>query len=202
MLLNLWASACRIAVMLHMRLDLYRIKSTLYRHVWETQYRDYPVRTYRSFKELAVFLRTLTWVADSWKQMWDAISYPGKVEYVGTVGDRKVGDCDEFAIYACTAVNQSVKSGKFDTLASARLLTITWLEKYTPGGHNVCLLELPQELPSRRYAYMDYGMPVYFSTVPAVVRGVLDRYTNAGVCIGWTISDSDTLHVLEHHMTV
>jgi hypothetical protein len=202
MLLNIWTFICRLGMWLHMRLDLYRIKSNLYRAIFERQYRDYPLTTYSTFGELAAFLRTLIWTADSWTQLWDAISYAGKVEAIGYRGDRRVGDCDEFAIYAAEAIRLSVQAGKFHVRAETKMLTVTWLEGAVPGGHNVCFLELPDEPAHRRYAYMDYGMPIYFASPVAVVRGVLQRYTANGVCIGWTLSDSATLRMLEHHWDV
>ena len=202
MFLRIWVWLCRVAMWLHMRLDLYRWKSAAYRALFERRFAAYPLRPYRSFRELAAFLRSLTWVSDGWRQLWDAISYPGKVEYVGSGGDRRVGDCDEFAIYAAVAVSRSVEEGVFTPEAKTWLLTVTWLKGFKPGGHNVCLLEIPTEPPHRRYAYMDYGMPVYFGAVPAVVRGVLARYTDRAVCIGWTLSNPETLHCVEHHWDV
>ena len=71
------------------------------------------------------------------------ISTPAKVEARGMHG-LPVGDCDDFSIYAATAIQQmsersnGVLSGK--VVKEVSLLTVPWLEKNgIVSGHNVCV---------------------------------------------------------------
>jgi hypothetical protein len=147
--------------------------------------------------DLVAFIHKLIWVADSWQQLWDAFSYPGKVQWIGTEGDRRVGDCDEFAIYSATAILKANAAGYLKEYRNPRILTACWMDsKGKLGGHNVCLLERDGGV-----AYMDYGDPIHFDTLQDLVASVIARYTREenGACIGWGVTDPVTLRPIEVH---
>jgi len=182
---------CRLGTVLYLRLRICQAKSWLYRRLFERKYQNIQVPAYQNMDDLVAFICRLIWTADSWAQLFDAFSYPGKIQYVGTEGDRRIGDCDEFALYCATAIANSNLEYK-----NPRILTVAYMQRDgTLGGHNVCLLER-----DGGYAYMDYGRPHHYATVRETVQGVLDRYGNEGtVCLGWGTTDPKTLAPLEVH---
>lgn len=194
---TIWHWICRISCWLFLRGHLYRFKSWLYRETFEYPYKHTELTIYTSLGDLATFLRKLIWTADSWEELFDAISYPGKVEVVGTTGDRKVGDCDEFAVYIANAVIRSIKAGYLPEVRTAKMMAVTWCEGWKPGGHNVAVLEMTDG----RVAYMDYGMPIYGSDVEDLVKRVMQRYTDGGTCIGWSLYDAVSLAPERHGFT-
>jgi hypothetical protein len=190
----------RLGTYLYLSLGIYGLWSRLYRAVAEWRYRNLEISTYDSYESLVAAVRKLIWKADSWEQLWDAVSLPQRVEYVlNWQADKRVGDCDEFAIYQVAALNKSLKTGKFIgdfDLEWAAMLTVTWVDKDGKyGGHNVCLLVKDLEYSSG-YAYMDYGMPSKTrNTIREVVIDVLNRYAPAGDLLIWGVSD-ENLHPL------
>lgn len=195
MLTSLWILLCRVGVWLYLATHLYRVKSWLYRKLFEHGVKWYPVQTHRDLDALAATLRKMNWTADGWRQLWDAISYPGAVQARMDSGNFDVGDCDEFAIYIAAVVKKSRIPG----VTNPRLLTVVWQEKDgTLGGHNVCLLEFQGAPDDQRHGYMDYGMPRRYASVEGCVQGVLQRYRGE-TCLGWAISDAETLAPLEVH---
>lgn len=193
MLKKIWLGVCRAVFGAFISAHGYRVKSWSYRYAFEKKYLSYPVREYHSLADLVKFVQTLEWVADSWEQLFDAISYPEKVEYVGYYGDKKVGDCDEFAVYLAAAINKSPAL----PVGRAQLLTVIWVDaKNKPGGHNVCLLRSKDD----HWGYMDYGPPRYYTSLREVVDAVVARYGKDGAeCCGWAVSDPATLAPLEVH---
>lgn len=187
-LFGLWCWLCTFATYWFMRLGGYKWKSAFYRRIFEAKYRDVPVATYLSLEQLATWIGLQKWRADSWEQLFDAVSYPGKVQAVGqdTEGAHYIGDCDEFAIYLTAALQKSLAQGVMPgtNIRAARFFTTTWVELdgWTPTGHNVCLLEYgpnPEGVPS--YAYMDYGMPsAPFTSINDVATAIRERYAAPG----------------------
>lgn len=193
---------------------LYRWWSRLYRLIWEHKYSTVALQSYRNFTDLVAIMRTCVWTADGWKQIWDAFSYPGKVQFIiNTDGPKpKIGDCDEFAIYLANVLEQSStlgghENGRFvlDTyegmmVERARVLTVSWVKqdgKY--GGHNVCLIDF-FDLKSKHhpltgpdyYAFMDYDYPnVMQVDLRGVIEQVMNKYAPGGTCIAWAIHDKD-----------
>jgi len=170
---------------------MYRIHSTIYRTIWEHNYKNTPITIYKNVDDIVAFIKTLIWTADSWKQLFDAISYPGTVECIGYYGNKKIGDCDEFAIYIATALEKSIENKYITHISNPKLLTVTWIEPDgRPAGHNVCLFSYPD---TKSYGYMDYGYPIDKPTIKEIVDIIIQRYTPGSVCIVWAISDPRTL---------
>ena len=194
---------------------VYRYWSRIYRFIWERQYRYVPVTTYKSLQELVLVIQTCKWSADGWKQLWDAFSYPGKVQYIINTQPpekRFIGDCDEHALYIATALERTVNGENFSispyaewrnsVIESAQVLTVNWINKDgVYGGHNVCLITFYDRLGVTAYSYMDYGQPsIAKDTVRKVVQQVMDRYARDGIVLAWAIHDKD-LHLKEVHLS-
>lgn len=181
---------------------IYRYWSRLYRLIWEYKYRNVELWSYKTFMDLVVTMRTCKWAKDGWHQLWDAFSYPGKVQHIiNTVpeADRFIGDCDEFAIYLANVITQNFKDyygagwgldqGRFPMgyngllAEDAKVLTVMYVrEDGSYGGHNVCLIYWRDG----KYSYMDYDLPnTPESDIVSVVRQVMDKYAPKGTCIGW-----------------
>ncbi len=180
----------------YMSIGYYGAWSRLYRFFWEFKYRNLELSTYASYEELLAVTRKLIWTADTWQQLFDAISRPEKVEYIAKWGiEKRVGDCDEFAIYNVATLNKSLREGKFIgdfELEGALLMSVMWMDKDgNYGGHNVALLLKDLEY-SQGYAYMDYGMPsATKNTVREVVQLVLDRYAPGGTLLTYAVQTED-----------
>lgn len=150
-----------------------------------------PVSSFVSMNDLVRFLSTLVWTADSWREMFDAISKPEKVEEIGRgEGDHKVGDCDEFAIYIANAMKKSIEAGYMQEFSFPRLLTVTWmLPNGGVSGHNVCLMNHS----SGMVVYMDYGHPIHARDVETLVKSITWRYGRDATWAVYAISDPVSL---------
>lgn len=177
----------RLVCFLHLRLGLYCLRSRVYRLLWERKYRDTPVPTVKSLQEIVAMIRGWTWTADSWREGWDAFSYPGAM-FV-----RKTGDCDEFAVALCHLFRSNVIPG----YSNPRICTIQYIkESGAPGGHNVCVLDRPQG----RVAYMDYHMPEDYPNLADLAEAVRLKYAGEkSSSLGWGITDPVSLKPIAVH---
>jgi hypothetical protein len=184
---------------LWMRLQLYQVKSWVVRYFTEHTFKTYPVKRYSSIAELERAMSRLTWTGDTWRQGWDAISYPGRVQALIDAAHAELGvDCDEFGVYEAYTLRRSLEDGVLkDAIRNPLLLTLGWLlPNGKPEGHNVCYMEMPDG----RVAFMDYRMPVSAGTKQELVRKIINIYGGRdAVCVGWTLSDPDTLAPVEVH---
>ena len=217
--MNLKVSFGRIFGYLFLLL-VYRWWSRLYRFIWERKYSNYPLRSYRTFDELAAVIRSCTWVKDGAKQLWDAFSYPGRVQCIidtNAIGGRYIGDCDEFAVYLANVLEQSATFGGFEngrfTLApwyglmmdSSKILTVEWVDKNGKyGGHNVCLIEWFDTRETSHmdgtFSYMDYGDPdLICANIQAVLYCIMRKYAPDGTLLCWAIHDKN-LNLQEVHL--
>jgi hypothetical protein len=194
----------RLGTFLMLFFRLYQVNSWFYRWTFRRKYLKYPVSTYNSFDELVAFVQTLEWIKDGWQQRGDAFDYPEAVEYIGRYGDKKIGDCDEFAVYIATALQKSVNAKQLSGVDQIRIMTITWISpEGRGGGHNVCFMRFPDvSLPGLRYGYMDYGQPRSFASITDTVKGVVEHYSAGATCTGWGILDPRTLATLEYRWKV
>jgi len=199
---------CSQAVYLYLLL-IYRHWSRLYRWLFERQYKDQYLATYRTWKEIVTTLKKMTWKRDSWRQLFDAISYPGKVERILQWNlFKEVGDCDEFAIWLVAIIKKAIYRCSLENYYGLRpldafFLTVTWMAKDGKlGGHNVCLIEWV-DLDTHvdiDYSYMDYQYPSKsVGSINKVVEQVLEKYGGEGaVCLGWAVHDQN-LNLMEIH---
>lgn len=130
-----------------LRLGLYRLKSNVYRWLFERRFRAVPVSPVKSVDELLPRLPPSWWRADSFAQAWDAVSYPGRVQSFINRGfpPARGFDCDEFAIYSSAVISQSWPG------APVYFLTVLWLEGWKIVGHNVCAY-----YTRAGYSFVDY----------------------------------------------
>jgi hypothetical protein len=174
-----------IGIYLYLRLSLYGAWSWTYRTLFEWKYRNIKLSTFDRYEGLLAVTRKLIWTADTWRQLGDAISRPERVEYVARWSiNKRVGDCDEFAIYNVATLNKSLRErvfvGDLD-LEAAYLLTVTWMKKDGGyGGHNVALLVKSDQ----GYQYMDYGIPSKTrNSVREIAMDVVNRYASGGTLL-------------------
>ena len=178
--------------------------SRLYRLLWEFPYHNYSVKTYRTIADLDIVMSTCKYLPDGIKQLGDAISYPGRVQFIidhWPEDTRLIGDCDEFAIYEVNAIEASLAAGclaAYDglTVKSAKFMTVNWLDSTGKfDGHNVCLIEWL----NGTFSYLDYTQP---SDPCADVGGVLKQiettYFPGGLRLSWSIHDKDLRFVEVH----
>jgi hypothetical protein len=178
----------------------YGLWSRLYQWVWLRRYKNITLSTYKTYQDLVNVTKTLKWVADGPKQLWDAFSSPQWVEYVVKwSADKRVGDCDEFAIYNANTLNRSVTDKAFTddpNFSHAGILTVSWIDKDGHiSGHNVALLISEHEF-DQMYQYMDYDLPSTKQySVRQVVQDILDRYAPGGELIAYSVMSPDLKHV-------
>jgi hypothetical protein len=185
----------------YMGSGLYKRWSYVYRWLYERKYKDVQLATFDTLPRLATWVNRQKWKADSWKEMWDAISTPQKVQAIGQDkdGDHFIGDCDEFAIYSVAAIQGSLAAGlmKGENIAAAYILSVTWFNPtkmktlFGFGGHNVCLIEFSDMGP--KYAYMDYYLPSKRAgSIADIAEVVRQRYSGEGVIpLVWHVAKLD-----------
>ncbi len=191
----------KVGIFLFFKLQLYWLWSTLYRVLFENQFRTQKIQTYENLSDLQKRLSKLKWTNDSWLQMFDAVSYPGKVEQIlsGDIAQPKHGtDCDEFAVYLTAAIERSLTEPlcrlqeNSPGLEKAEVMSVMWVGKDgLYSGHNVCLLTYSTP-NGNTYAYMDYFLPSapQFS-VEAVADQVMRMYASDADCIGWAVHNEN-----------
>lgn len=189
---NWFHKICSFFVKMYLILNLYRIWSPIYRFVWERKYKNYPTALHTDWESLEIFVRAQVWTVDGWKQLWDAISYPGTVQYKSE-HDHKIGDCDEFAIYLVHSINKAKEQGYFPEVESAQFMTICWTHGWHFEGHNVCLITWQNGSKS----YMDYAWPSENrDTVEEVVQDVIHAYNgDKGKLLAWSVIEENLKHV-------
>lgn len=152
----------------------------LYQYIWQRNTRD-PVPLYRNFSEMYKVINKCQWSADSWRELWDAVSNPQHVQFLINRGERYIGDCDEFGVYQAAAFSDAIFKREFEDkdLVEACLLTIMWQSStFKFGGHNVCGLRWQHTDGSIEYGYVDYDLPIRnMHSWEEVVRSVIDRYS-------------------------
>lgn len=207
----------------------------LYRWMFEFKYYSpnsplySPVPAYSSLYQLADLLgNKLKWRADSLKQLFDAMGTAEAVQYkMSVINQPFIGDCDEFAVYAATAINKSILAdpdfGVYyfnKRIKKAYVMTVMWL-RYSGqtwrsnylgfGGHNVCVIELEDG----DLAWMDYGMPSmlaskmnpilsidYHDNYNLIERDVHLVYAHGDTdSLGWVVSDPETLELVKMKYT-
>jgi len=197
---RLWYWVCVFFAYWYLRLRIYKYWSLVYRRIYESQYDGVPIAVYPDLQALATFVAGQRWEKDSWRELFDAVSSPNKVQ-ARWLGEEAVGgnDCDEFAIYLTAAIRKSLAYGRMqdDGVKQTYFFTVTWFEPGKgllgkPRGHNVCLLEYPSQGRPSRWAFMDYGMPSQLrDTIGEVVHDVREMYSEGAPYwpLVWAVSD-------------
>lgn len=180
----------KVVIWVTFNLRVYLIWSKLYRIIWERKYSKTQLAKYTNFQDLATFIESLTWTADGFKQLGDAISTPQKVQWIANnTTDKKIGDCDEFAIYNATVINDALDNQTFvDRIVpvDAYCMSVCWLDQSGKFmGHNVCLLEFPNGM----YRYMDYHNPsTSKGTIEEIAALVRASFSGIGTkSLGWMV---------------
>lgn len=203
---TIWLFLCRFWALSFLKLRVYKFWSNVYRWLWESQWSDLKVSTYVTLSLITERARAGWWRADSWKQLFDAVSSPQYVEAVWS-GQAPVPtegfDCDEFAIYLTAAIAKSLENGVMtDELQHPRFFTVLWMEKdgWTPRGHNVCLVSRLMPRPDglgvvpthRQWAFVDYSaLSAWCDSIDDVAKQVRDAYAKESTPIGYCVSALD-----------
>lgn len=163
-IIAIWHFLVRALVRIATTLHLYRLKSMLYRLIFERGFRDVKLSVWHSFDDIANFILPETWRADSWETLFDAVSYPGKAQLVfeGKLGPTKNFDCDEFAIWLTATLERCKNAGTLN-VSGVGMMSCIWAEDgFKIKGHNVCLFRMPTG-----FYVMDYRMPLGPYETPA-----------------------------------
>lgn len=191
------SALCRFWVWLMLRWGLYYRWSKVYQAVVERPWRRCgPLPKYEAMTELERFLGTLEWREDGLLTLGDAIGSPKSTYWRWRLQHDDHGwlgaDCDEFALYAADRIKdmalRGVLAGDGVHYADVYLLTVTWMSKGKPAGHNVCAF---------RYVGAN-GVPLWahvgnwnggsrvggFAQIEDVVENILVG-GGADECIGW-----------------
>lgn len=100
--------------------------------------------------------------------------------------DLVVHNCDDYAIYTSNVLVKSLAAGINLPLSNPMFFTVMWMTGWVPGGHNVCIINVP----TGGYAYMDYGMPTgNADTVEGVAKNIVERYAKGSDIIGFQVSE-------------
>jgi len=196
---TIWLFLARLGTFLYLRLGVYRLWSNIYRAIWERRFRDIPLKIFMDLKELGRYLQENSgkWKADSWKQLFDAVSYPAKAQEVfdGRYEATEGLDCDDYSAYITNVLDLSLAVTQLP-VANPRFFTVTWMNGWKVGGHNVALVAVPDG----GYAYMDYGMPTGHALTPdGVARNVINSYAGKeAVCIVWCVAKKDLSPLVVH----
>lgn len=187
---------------LYIRLGIMRWWSIVHAWIWERNKQE-KIQRFGSLGSLVVYIQELKWTADTWRELWDAISSIGHIQWrADHQPQRLIGDCDEFGRYsACVIRNELKDDPRWGGLGvkSTFLLTVMWKkiggEEWAGnqkgyGGHNVCLIHYLDG----SWSYMDYGWPSKrVESVADVVKQVRDRYAQEYEPLGFAWSDPETL---------
>ena len=119
---------------------LYLCWSLLYRKVWHREYKWVPVKDSISIREALEAMRSLVWVRDGKRELFDAVGHPGWVQHcinevqAGRGQPRGALDCDEFAVWAAASL---------DIRRNPIVYQQTWCAKkgLALGGHHVCVFQ-------------------------------------------------------------
>jgi hypothetical protein len=140
----------RVLSFISLDLHLYYLWSRFGRWLFERPYLYQAIHKYVSADELASVMRPWQWRPDPWWQLWDMISCPKIVETKG-LAKLPVGDCDDFSVYAGTALSELQENagaihgpgglGPY-LCKNFSLLTIPWMTKDGQlEGHNICVFQ-------------------------------------------------------------
>lgn len=209
LLLRLWYFVACWATWAFMAWRGYKVKSWVYRRLWERKYLKSEIVTFPSLEALAEFTKYGSlWKGDSWRAGFDAVSTPGRVQAIFAGAEPAPTedlDCDDHAIFVVAASNRSLDEGLLNAegVMRPRFFTVTWMrtDTWVPTGHNVCLFEVPQG-PERfpKWCYMDYGAPsAHVESIHDVARAVMLRYANGPAkLIVWCTQKEDLTPQLTH----
>jgi hypothetical protein len=176
----------------------YYLWSKLWRFLLEGKYKDTPLTQYATLGQLESALGAMKWTEDDLKGVFDVISLPEKVEQIYRLsgGDRekaKVGDCDEFAIYAANRIRDLVERRRAN-LATPYFMSINWLgEKGEFHGHNICAYFDKTENKWGHIGNWFSGQAqLHFFSLDEIAEWFANNHRDgAGTLIAWAVATPD-----------
>jgi len=140
----MWKSILKAATWILLKIQWYRRWSNTYRWLFEKKYKDVKIPIYQYVHEITEFISQRTWKKDGWRTLGDAVSYPGKLQWIANNKmDDKVGDvdCDENALYCVAALNIMKENNLIKFQQGPHLCSVVWQVegKVFPKGHNICV---------------------------------------------------------------
>ena len=122
----------------------------------------------RSDAENLQIRRLLTWRADSWKELFDAMHSAEYVEWVAhETAEKSPGDCDDFA--AWNAACARVKGYR------TCIVMVGWHKGWKPNGHAVAV-----RIKGLRAQWCDYDEWTDFTDLPGLAKTIALRYGGDG----------------------
>jgi hypothetical protein len=142
--------------------------SKLYQFLFQSKYNDYQITRYKKYDDLVNVIQSTVWQPDGPKELFDAFSSPHYVQYlIDTSQDKKIGDCDEYALYLSNAIQDSKQLPLIGHEVITYVLSVVWMnDKGITSGHSVCLLQWVLSDSDCLYSYMDYNHPIGNYTEP------------------------------------
>lgn len=122
----------------------YYLWSKFWRWILEGKYKKQKLTQYAHFDQLVAALAYMKWTEDPLKGLFDVVSRPEKVEQIfqlARLQDQQplIGDCDEFAIYAASRVQDLYNRNLVDF--RPYFMTMNWFDSEGDfHGHNICAL--------------------------------------------------------------
>lgn len=199
-------TVCRFGLFIYLGFGLYRLWSTIHRLLFDRRWKDTPLPTILTLREVVSRMRHFRWKRDGMSELFDAVCTPQKVQAVGFDGSSPHGnDCDEEAIWLTNVISKNwLALLNHDGVSQAHFLTVTWYEPGTRkfGGHNVCLLRRHEWGKSELgWSFMDYGEPsILCKTIDEVAQLVVDSYagwdttghgTQRAIMLVWCVADKN-----------
>lgn len=173
---------------------LYYKWSNFWRFVLERKYRDYPIKQHADILDLRATLAEAIWVTDPLGGAFDTISYPGKVQASIDSGIYKIGDCDDFAVYAGHCLRDMYARG-VSVFRDPKLMTVAWFDSQGKwNAHVVCVFF---DEAYNKYGHIGNwfrGAPqLGFNSYESVVKAIIGK---GSTLVAWSLGDID-LHKVE-----
>jgi len=129
----------RLLYWLMFRGHLYFLWSLIYRYTWNRRFKKHPVPEIPSKWSAHLLQKDLTWKADRWRELWDAIAWPGygqwryEQEVRGEPTPPGAFDCDDYAVWLAYGLAKSEHN--------ALVLNVVVRSGKGVKGHHVALVE-------------------------------------------------------------
>lgn len=186
MIRKIWHALVVFYVRAFISLGLYRLKSNLYRALFERDFKDIKLQLFYDFHTLGKFIKPDAWRGDNLLSLFDAVGYPGKAQKVfeGKLHPAANFDCDEFAIWLTCTIQRCMVADTLPVQGVGFMTVIYAKDGLKISGHNVCLFGRIVE-GDLKYFVMDYDLPRGPYATPQEAAGaVAEVYGAEPLCFG------------------
>lgn len=149
--MKLWFYIMRLLCVTLGHLRFYKLKSKVYRWVWESALTRAPVPLFTCWNDIMQDVTFMKWKPDGWPELGDAVSSAEgaqwKIERARQGREYRGGfDCDEFAITIVARLIKAAAKPDIDlVIAGQEVVNVSfcsmfWLDGWKIVGHNVALI--------------------------------------------------------------